>query len=178
MNKVRIREIIALLRQAEHDGTTQSEYNWRASRLIWEEVQAGTKQVDLAQQIGKSQSHVTRLKKCWQIFVIDPGVEFSCYADLGSFYEAYNSPEVHGESQRRNERNRGDYGQGPGGKNSRSSEDEDFSADGLIKRSYTALSILANNPAFWPLLTKEGHNMLQGCYDWLDKIDCPSDQGS
>jgi hypothetical protein len=161
MNKVRIREIIALLRQAEHDGTTQSEYNWRASRLIWEEVQAGTKQVDLAQQIGKSQSHVTRLKKCWQIFVINPGVEFSCYADLGSFYEAYNSPEVHGESQRRNERNRGDYGQGPGGKNSRSSEDDDFSGHGLVARAYTAISILSNNPGFWDVLGEEDWIMLK-----------------
>jgi hypothetical protein len=171
MNQARICEIVSLLKQADREGTTQSEYNWRASKLIWEEVESGTKQKDLAEQIGKSPAHITRLKKCWQVFVIGPGVEFGSFRDLGSFYEAYNSPEVHGESQRNNERNRGSNGQGRGGQNKRTREDEDFSGHGLVSRAYTALSILSGNPAFWPVLAEEDWVMLQAMPDLLRQVD-------
>jgi hypothetical protein len=173
VNESRICEIMDHLRKAENEGGTVSEHNWAAAKLIWEEVQAGTRQKDLAERIGKSQAHISRLKKCWQVFVVIPGVEYPSLRALGSFYEAYNSPEVHGESSRSNERNRrSDRGQGQGGRNKRSSEpDNDFSADGLARKMYEAASILSRNPAFWPLLTVDGQACVEAVPDLVSAIE-------
>src|SRR3954447_22406816 len=114
-----IKHYIKLADEAEG---TASENNWAASRYVWEAVRAGVVQKDIAEETGKSQAHITRLKKCWEIRVVNQGLRRPVYRDLGNFYQFYNAPEVRGESanrepgsgsgrdgDRRGEEERGDY---------------------------------------------------------------------
>ena len=41
-------------------------HRWEAARLIWEELATGKTQETLAEEIGKSQSHVSKMARAWQ----------------------------------------------------------------------------------------------------------------
>lgn len=48
------------------------EYQWEAARLIWEELDEGLRsQRDLAEAIGKSQTHVSFMSKLWNLWITD-----------------------------------------------------------------------------------------------------------
>jgi hypothetical protein len=64
---------------------------WEAARLISEELASGMSQRELARQIGKSDTHVIRMRKCWEA-KCNPRV-----ADNRTFNEVYHSTEVRGE---------------------------------------------------------------------------------
>jgi hypothetical protein len=81
----RVQEIIRLEKNAEVN-------QWEAARLISEELADGKSQRQLAQEIGKSQTHVRYMAKTFEIFGENHGVH-------GSFDLAYHSPEVRGAPQ-------------------------------------------------------------------------------
>jgi phage N-6-adenine-methyltransferase len=48
------------------------EHQWEAARLIWEELDEGIRsQRDLGEAIGKSQQHVGRMAKVWELWITD-----------------------------------------------------------------------------------------------------------
>lgn len=135
------------LKLADEHEKTSSEHNWAAAELVWEMVEDGIKQTEIASEIGKSQAHVTRLKKCWDLRVVQSGLEDFSYSSLGSFYQFYNSPEVHGESSRGNE---------PGsGSGSDRKERGDYSTSGLVFRASSAVDALFRNREHWKALTED-----------------------
>ena len=67
-----------------------------AAQLIWEEIDSGTQQKAIAKAIGKSEAHVSFVKRCWELRDDQAGLEGFTFGDLGSFHEFYNSEEVKG----------------------------------------------------------------------------------
>lgn len=130
------------IKLADESEATASENNWAASRFVWEAVKAGIVQKDIAEETGKSQAHITRLKKCWEVRVINQGVRRPVYRDLGNFYQFYNSVEVRGESAR----NGSGSGSGPDGER-REGERGDYSTSGLVFQATKAIDALYRNPA-------------------------------
>jgi hypothetical protein len=85
----RVEAIIYNERAADELQAKADEHHWEAARLIAEELDTGTRQRELARQIGKSRIHIQRMIKCWN--VREGG-------SLGSrsFNQVYHSPEVRG----------------------------------------------------------------------------------
>lgn len=137
------------MKLADESEATASENNWAASRYVWEAVQAGIVQKDIAEETGKSQAHITRLKKCWEVRVINQGVRRPVYRDLGNFYQFYNSPEVRGESARPDGERSGS-GERRGGE-----ERSDYSTSGLVFRARSAIDALYRNDAHMETITDE-----------------------
>lgn len=75
----RVQQIIRLEREAD-------DAQWEAARLITEELDSGKSQRQLAREIGKSQTHVRYMAKCWLLR--------ENYSFHSSFSELYNSPEI------------------------------------------------------------------------------------
>lgn len=148
MNRDRIIKIKGYVRIADASEARASEHNWMAAELIWEEIDSGTQQKVIAREIGKSEAHVSFVKRCWELRVIKTGLEEFTYGDLGSFYEFYNSAEVRGESA---DRERGDGGNG----GDRRKPSGDYTASGLVTQAYTAIDALERNRAHHQLLTEE-----------------------
>jgi hypothetical protein len=165
---------IARLRELEEiaSGRDQdtSVMKWEAARLYWEEVDSGRSKADLARQIDKSAMHVTYMCRCWENFVVKPGIEWlgePDYASLGSFYMAYNSDDVRGPQDGSASRR-----QSPAGKKGTGREDkeQEFSGHTLVVDIYTAASILAGNPGYWSALTGEDWTRIRETRKMLDKI--------
>lgn len=69
-------------------------HRWEAARLIVEELDSGKSQAQLAREIGKSQPHVHRMAKCWNLYLkVLP-------SERPSLNEVYNSPEVRGPASK------------------------------------------------------------------------------
>jgi hypothetical protein len=138
-------EAIKLADEAEG---TASERNWAAAQSVYKAVKNGILQKDIAEATGKSQAHITRLKKCWEIRVINQGLHRPSYAELGSFYQFYNSPEVHGESSR-------EPSSGSGSGDRRESERGDYSTSGLVFAARKAIDALYRNPEHMNTISDE-----------------------
>jgi hypothetical protein len=141
------------MKLADESEATASENNWAAARYVWEAVKAGIVQKDIAEETGKSQAHITRLKKCWEIRVVNQGVRRPVYRDLGNFYQFYNSPEVRGES-----------GREPGsGERERRGETErgDYTTSGLVFRASSAIDALYRNPAHMETISDDDIDKLE-----------------
>jgi len=145
-----VTEAIKLADEAEG---TASERNWAAARWVYQAVKNGIVQKDIADATGKSQAHISRLKKCWEIRVINQGLRRPDYAELGSFYQFYNSPEVHGESSR-------EPGSGTGERRGET-ERGDYSTSGLVFRARTAVDALYRDPVHIDALTDEDEAALR-----------------
>jgi hypothetical protein len=145
-------EAIKLADEAEG---TASERNWEAAHCVWAAVSNGVSQVKIVEATGKSKAHISRLRKCWEIRVVNQGLRRPVYAELGSFYQFYNSPEVHGESSR------GEVGSGERGSGRERSDPSDYTTAGLVLSAWKALDALARNPAHMETITDED----------LDRID-------
>lgn len=151
----RIAEIIDHIKLADRSEATASEHNWAASQLIWEEThdKKGRTQKEIAAAIGKSETHVSFMKKCWKVKVIDTGIEGFSLRALGSFYDMYNSEQVRGEASG------GGGGSGHKG-NKREHEPgeqelDENTARGAITKAANLLYMLRKNPAYWPMLTDD-----------------------
>lgn len=150
----RIEKIKHHLAAAEGPDRQASHHLWVASQLIWEEVEAGTSRRQLAQEIGKSHTHVRYMYNCWDLVGRKVMTGAADTEALPSFNEVYHSTEVRGDS---------DQGSGDGKRRER--EVDDHSAHGLTSRAATAINELASNPAFWPLMTEE---------DWMVIREIPA----
>ncbi len=62
----RVRQIIAHEQAADALDVAADAHRWEAARLIAEELAAGKSQRQLAAEIGKSQTHVSRMARVWQ----------------------------------------------------------------------------------------------------------------
>jgi hypothetical protein len=154
----RIEEIKRCLLVAEGDEHVASVHRWKAARLIYDEVRSGTSRRELGSRIGKSHTHVRYMYNCWDI--VGRKLQVSGSPDtLPNFQAIYMSDEV-----------RGDSGEEPdGGKTGsrrerrRRREDSalDTSAHGLVKSAAVAVNAIAQNPAYWPLLTDEDIEILR-----------------
>jgi len=157
MNQARINRIRNHVKIADENEATASEHNWKASQLIWEEAESGTVQKEISRAIGKSEAHVSRMKKCWQLRVVDAGLEGFAFGDLGSFYDFYNSEQVRGESDSaNNRRDRNGVGE-----RDRSKPSGDYSAHGLAVSAYNAIDALRRNKAHHELLTEEDLDLIR-----------------
>lgn len=156
MNPFRMEEIKSHVKIADENEATASEHNWMAAELIWQEVESGTTQKAIAKAISKSEAHVSFVKRCWQLRVVDTGLEGFAFGDLGSFYEFYNSPEVRGESA---DRERGGSGDGDG--SDRRKPSGDYSAHGLTVQAYSAIDALCRNKGHQQLLSEEDLELLR-----------------
>ena len=68
----RVQQIIKLEAEADQAEATASEIRWEAARLIWEELQSGKPQRQLAREIGKSQGHVSKCSAMWERYADSP----------------------------------------------------------------------------------------------------------
>jgi hypothetical protein len=137
------------IKLADEAEGTASERNWEAAHSVWAAVQNGVTQARIVEATGKSKAHISRLKKCWEIRVVNQGLRRPVYSDLGSFYQFYNSPEVHGESSR------GEVGSGEGERDRKRSDPSDYTTAGLVLAAWKALDALARNPAHMETITDE-----------------------
>lgn len=136
------------IKLADEAEGTASERNWEAAHCVWAAVSNGVSQVKIVEATGKSKAHISRLRKCWEIRVVNQGIRRPVYSDLGSFYQFYNSPEVHGESSR------GEVGSGERGER-KPSEPSDYTTSGLVLAAWKSLDALARNPAHMETITDE-----------------------
>lgn len=83
-------EIIRLEQDADKLESDASDLRWEISRLIYEELESGTRGKDLAEQIGKSPAHVSLIAKTWRVYLGKP--------DRPPWNKAYHSAEVRGRS--------------------------------------------------------------------------------
>jgi len=93
----RVQQIIQL--EADYDKlSAEAEANrWETARLYAEELAAGKSQRGLAREVGKSEGHIRRMRKCWEIGRVLKD------ADMPKFNTAYNSTEIRGEPKPRPE---------------------------------------------------------------------------
>jgi hypothetical protein len=151
----RIAEIKRHLAKADGDEAVISVHRWAASKLIWEEVQAGTSRRGLADSIGKSHTHVRYMYNCWDIvgrkLAVSGGPD-----SLPNFQTIYASDEIRGEADE------GD-GQTGSGKRKRHQPDEqmDYTTHGLVMQAANAIDALARNKAHHPLLTDDDLELLR-----------------
>jgi hypothetical protein len=82
----RVQRIISVEKAAERYDELADGCRWEAARLISEELADGKSQVRLAEEIGKSQAHVSYMAKTWRYNL--------GYSDRPSFNEAYHSPAI------------------------------------------------------------------------------------
>jgi hypothetical protein len=64
----RVAEIISHEKQADEIQVQADTHRWEAARLISEELATGKTQSKLADEIGKSQGHVSKCSKLWEKF--------------------------------------------------------------------------------------------------------------
>jgi hypothetical protein len=147
-------KVVREIKLADEAEGTASERNWAAAQAVWLAVRNGIKQVEIAQETGKSKAHINRLKKCWEIRVVNQGIKRPVYSDLGSFYQFYNSPEVHGESAR-------DREPGSGSGDRRERERGDYSTSGLVNQAWRAVDALLRNPAHMETITDDELRLLE-----------------
>jgi hypothetical protein len=144
---------------ADREDSRTSEHRWEAARLIWEEItEAGTSRRALADQIGKSHTHVRYMFNCWDIvgrkLVVSGGS-----GSLPNFNTVYTSEEIreshdenideHGAKARRGRYSDGD-------------QSPSYAAHDLVVQAVNAIDSLTRNPPYWPLLTDDDMDLLRG----------------
>lgn len=93
----RIAEIVALQDSADTPAAEASARKWAEARLIWEEHEQSTFQAisDAIRATGRergwSLAYLSRMERTWRYFIVNNGVQYATFADLGDFGEAYHS---------------------------------------------------------------------------------------
>jgi hypothetical protein len=87
----RIKELLGTADRA--DKKTSAE-RWEAARLIYEQLQAGQRQADLAREIGCHHNKVRWMARCWELV----GSRYAAGSPLPDFGPIYLSKDVRGES--------------------------------------------------------------------------------
>lgn len=151
----RIEEIKYHLAAAEGPDRQSSHHMWVAAQLIWEEIEEGKSRRQLAQEIGKSHTHVRYMYNCWDLVGRKVMTGEADTEALPNFNEVYHSTEVRGDPD--------EQGRGEGKRRER--ELDDHSAHGLAMKAASVINELASNPAFWPLMTEE---------DWMVIRELPA----
>ena len=162
MENGEVAEIVRLEGQAAQTEKASSADRWRAAQLIHGQLEHKTFRKlseDIKTAGGKgSIGHLERMKKCWEIV---GSVQWEAFKDdfaqYPNFTTIYQSDEIRGEGE-------GDKG---GDRKRKGSDQEDFSAHCLAQAASDAVASLAENPAFWPLLTDEDLEMLRETKDTL-----------
>ena len=172
----RITEIVNLQNEASIPAAQASTKKWAEAKLIWEEHDGGKSFPILSEDIkaaggrGSSLGYLSRMERCWRFFVIDPGIVFQDFAELGDFQEAYRSETIQQGKPDREQRERKPQASKANGHGKDKQQDADFSAHGLVDKAEDSLSKLARNPAFWSLLTEEDRGRIQALCPLLDTI--------
>ena len=89
-----IEEIKTHLSAADGESVTASTHRWEAARLIWETIKTGESQRSIAEQVGKSHTHIRYMYNCWEM--VGRKLRVSGSEDLPDFQSVYNSDEVRG----------------------------------------------------------------------------------
>jgi hypothetical protein len=143
----RITEIIKHESIADRNDHFTSQHRWAAAQLIWEEIDEGNSRRGLAQEIGKSHTHVRYMYNCWDIvgrkLELDGEV---VHSKLPNFNDVYHSVEVRGDPE--------SSAEGDGGSR-KLREAPDHTAHGHVMAAASAIDALLRNPAYWPLLTDD-----------------------
>lgn len=146
----RIEQIKHHLQVADGDEATVSKHRWMASELIWLEVNDGKSRRALAEEIGKSHTHVRYMFNCWDM--VGRKLAVSGHVDsFPNFQAIYASSEIRGESDPEPDGHGGDRKRRKGGEDSGA----DYTAHGLVVTAANSLDALARNRAYWPLLTED-----------------------
>lgn len=170
----RIAEIVALEGYADVNRETRSAQRWAAARLIWEELQSKSYtvlSVEIKAAGGKgSIGHLTCMKRCWELVVVQPGIEPTDYDDLPFFGTVYQSDEV----RRPADRKRRKTTDGHEARGHRAGHRKDpclhESAHAWIVNADEALDALAEHRVSWPFLTPEDLERLRGLPAKVDTI--------
>ncbi len=146
-----IAEIRRHLSIAEGDQKTVSGHRWEAARLIWETVMAGQSRREIAEQVGKSHTHINLMYKCWDL----AGRQFTTSSpeNLPDFNAIYHSAEIR-DSQRTEPGRRRPGGDSDAGdeligaernRHPREAPEPDNTAHGRVVAADRALRSLAEN---------------------------------
>lgn len=162
----RIAEIVALEGYANVDREARSAQRWAAARLIYEELKTkpyGTLSSEIKAAGGKgSIGHLICMNRCWDLIVIQGGIEPTDYSDLPLFSTVYNSEEVRrpaGRKRRKKPVGHENRGHRAGqGKEPCLHE----SASTWIRRADDALDTLADHRVAWAFLIPEDIARLRG----------------
>lgn len=153
----RVEQIKTYLTIAEREEKKSSLNYWEASRLIWEEVTAGTSRRSLATSIGKSHTHVRYMFNAWDMVGRKDGLPIE---QLPNFNTVYNSAEIRGDYDP-DGGDGGDDEERQGSHRRRGQEPEDYSAHGLVMQAANSLDALHRNKAYIPLLTDEDKTLIR-----------------
>jgi hypothetical protein len=162
----RVAEIVALEGYANVDREARSAQRWAAARLIYEELQEksfGALSIEIKAAGGKgSIGHLTCMRRCWDLVVIQGGIEPADYSELPFFGTVYNSDEVRRPADRKRRKattghtDRGHrHGQGKG-------PCLHESASAWITAADEALNTLAEHRVAWAFLKGSDLNRLKG----------------
>lgn len=163
----KIAEIRHLEAEADKTDTGISTYRWRAAQLIHEVVSDGTSRRGLADDIGKSHTHVNYMFKCWDLVgaKMFPSVPIE---QLPAFQTVYMSTEVRGEPAAEAVQTGGGEARGYTGRGRQPKESDEPKT--WIEIANEALAHLTDHPAFWPLFKDEERELLASFIPKIKKI--------
>jgi hypothetical protein len=170
----KIAEIVALEGYADVDREARSAQRWAAARLIYEELQTksfGALSAEIKEAGGKgSIGHLTCMKRCWVLIVVQGGIEPTDYADLPFFGTVYNSEEVRRPADRK--RRRSTTGHEDRGHRAGHKKDPCLheSASAWVLNAETALATLAEHRVSWQFLTAEDLTRLHGLIPKIENL--------
>jgi len=150
----RIAEIKHHLAEADGDEATVSVHRWAAARLIYEEVQSGTSRRALAEQVGKSHTHIRYMYNCWDIVGRKLQVSGS-EKSLPNFQAIYASDEIRGMEDGEEQKGSGDR------RRKRPDDENSYTTHGLVVQAATAIDALARNKTHHSLLTEDDLKLLR-----------------
>lgn len=171
----KIEEIRSHLSAADGKGATVSGHRWKAAQLIWEVVNGGESKRGLAEQIGKSHTHVNYMYKCWDL--VGRKLVVSGPEDMPDFQTVYTSEEVRGESASKSVPDSAGGGdreprerKSAADREPRDDESHNVTASELVRRAAEAIGTIRDNEAFWVLLTTEDRKELVKARKGIDRI--------
>ncbi len=168
----RVEEIVALQQAAAGPEADASARRWAEAKLIYEELEVKSYRILSAEikAAGGSGSigHLQRMYRAWWIMVVQPGIEYGDFGDMPPFNRVYDSEEVRDGAPDRERRPRKRQVSQPHGRNRE--QDDDYSGHGLVTQAHRALSLLANNPAFLPLLSDSDWATIRALWPLLETI--------
>jgi hypothetical protein len=145
----RVQSIIEHEKAAREPNANAGAHMWAAAREIWEEIQDGKQQKELATEIGKSRTHICWMNKCWEMCGRMPA--------LPDFYDAYYSVEVRGASAGTDYEGRG-----------RDRRPDDIHTWASEVARYA--SRIADEPAGWPLLDAAERGALRHAVRSIERV--------
>lgn len=153
-----IEEIVEHISAAENDDAINDVHRWTAARLISEELARSHDSLrELGEKIGKSHMFVQYMKRAWEvagkpIFEMPTDPAAIVYPD---FKGVYYSVEVRGKPKTDKP------AKAPRGSKSVNKQ-ADESAHGMLTEAARILHLIAENDAFWSLLSEADIDLIEG----------------